>query len=228
MLTFIFFNKYNARIFIYIMNMIKVEKITTIIILMLFLFSSFSINSQAKDFEGLYLGGNLTTRAKADAYSGNIESLHINSDTGIGIEALFGFGWRFTNIYLGVEMQNSISTTKLKIYDSGLSTKSINEYSGKNIRFGYIFDNTALMYTILGTQKIQINSDDSTSSFRNLHTSEAFKYGIGGEFKLLENINARLEYTQSKFNGIHFITSDSSLFSDLTLKIIKLGIVYNF
>jgi len=203
-------------------------------ILFLLLFAN-ALN--AKTFEGFYVGGALSRNffyqnVKTDI---NVLNYHVKAyDTknNNSFEASLGYGMKFNNnFYTGIEAQVPLLGRKISLsnvslgdqYSGVLSkTKFVNVF-GAHARFGYVFEDKILLYTLLGYNHGRVGREQYYDSWANL---DGYKVGAGLEFAFTDNLAAKTEYSYTRFNKKEIHNNGLDFVNQLALHSVKIGLNY--
>ena len=195
-------------------------------------------------FEGLYVGIS-TTKATfessfthlartdlTDPFNNPLVSQYSNSNTqdiqhknsyGGGLQA--GYGLNYGPMYFGAEVGLIIDKGNTTFNDGTYDVKlSKSNTLDVNFRTGLTVSNKVLLYGLVGFSGVNLKSNgmdarlDDGRDFNERIT--ALRYGAGVEVSILENIAARLEYTQTKMgSAIVLDNADQFTFKPKTSRI---------
>ncbi|WP_080737522.1 outer membrane protein [Gallibacterium anatis] len=163
------------------------------------------ILSQATNFEGGYLGGELgfnkqsfSIPAEEIGYfsNGNYTG---SSSRSVGISVIGGYAFDYGNNFIGmVEGKLSIPNNKVKD-DAGEEIAKENFRVGLHYLQGYQIDNI-LPYVKVGVEAGNFDMNESNSNFNRVTFENSgafgFSYGLGMKVKLADNLIAGLDYSR--------------------------------
>ena len=196
------------------------------------------------DFGGLYagvqlgLGGlNVLSSGLRDLTAGNTDQGAMARDGSTG--GLFlGYGKMFKQWYLGVELETDAGETSLSHdHQSGATPAEPLKYTvsqkdgyGAGIRAGYALESGSMLYGRLGILRTTFNTtfvvNDGTLNQYN--TQDGQKIGIGAEVPAGDNIHLRFEYTYSKYDGYHVLTTNYDELYQNSTGYFNIGLTWHF
>jgi opacity protein-like surface antigen len=180
--------------------------------------------AQANAFEGFSAGvkvssaGSSTTlnnTAPNDSFSANLGQQSIVPTVELG----YTYGLT-KEIALGLTATYDLAETKLGTVDN-LNFKGSNHYS-LNFKPGYVFNNTTMIYAILGYNSM--TGKASANGYSASHTFNGFGAGAGVQVLLTKNIYVQAEAQQITYSGI----TDKSLKFTPSETLGTIGVGYKF
>ncbi|UXN34566.1 outer membrane beta-barrel protein [Avibacterium paragallinarum] len=162
--------------------------------------------SQAANFEGGYLGGELGFNKQSfsvpfkeighSSHNGNYAG---SSSRSVGIGVIGGYAFDYGNNFVGLlEGKLSIPNNKVKD-DAGEEIAKENFRVGLHYLQGYQIDNI-LPYVKVGVEAGNFDMNESNSNFNRVTFENSgafgFSYGLGMKVKLADNLIAGLDYSR--------------------------------
>lgn len=135
-------------------------------------------------FEGLYAG--------VEGSYGNFKADGGGKDGAFAGGAFAGYGFTFDKIYLGAEGGVNVSGTE---FTHGGLTYSRRFGYGATAKAGYLVTPKHLAYGLAGYERAEFKASDGTKG-----TNDGFRFGIGGETVVRNNITARTELSYTDWN----------------------------
>lgn len=164
--------------------------------------------------------------------------------TGISGALALGYNWLCSDFLFGFQLDGQISGTKAKIQSysfdpiDGIERSSITAEAkhsfGLNFRPGYLFNDNASGFLVLGYRHGRFNynsisSDVDGMNFPNASVNRGgFEFGLGTEISLNEQLGLRLEVTQTRYGSkdLASLPDESRLSSKTTINQGLLSLVW--
>ncbi|MDR3435308.1 outer membrane beta-barrel protein [Telmatospirillum sp.] len=199
--------------------------------------------AQAGNFDGFYagaqLGGAVDTIERNQTapafYAGQYKT---DSLAAVGVTGTIfaGYGMLFKDtIYLGAEMFGTFGNRdySYKETDPSAPYKEKNKFGnqwGFNVRPGYLINDKALIYGLLGYERVSMSSSSTSADAASYDkTNNAFQLGVGTEITVNGPLAMRIDYAHT---FIPDITVTNSIGISTTYKAqedsFKIGFSYHF
>jgi outer membrane immunogenic protein len=120
------------------------------------------------------------------------------------------------NLYLAAEINANISSSNSKDYNKELIHQSFShtnykmkESYGVSLLPGFLITDSTLFYTRLGysSGKFKLDTNDVSLSDIDTHLN-GFRYGVGLQQVVIENLSLRLEYSDVAYTSVSTFTTD--------------------
>lgn len=182
--------------------------------------SDMALPQVAFDFSGLYVGvqvgsGLLGTVATGlrDEQAGNTdrgELGHLGANAGL----FAGFGKQLDRWYFGVELAAQVGGNHLSHDHPSLTEPliyTINEESGlaASLKVGRVLGSSSMLYGRLGWARTTFNNTmiNVDGAFQTSQTQHGRQIGIGAETQLTSDLFWRFDYTVTRYDDYHLVTS---------------------
>lgn len=155
--------------------------------------------------------------------------------TGVSGALALGYNWLCGDFLIGFQLDGQMSGTKAKIqnysfdavdgFESSSITAEAKHSFGLNLRPGYLFNDNASGFLVLGYRYgdfkyTSISSDADGLDFptKSLN-SNGFEFGLGTEISLNEQLGVRLEVTQTRYasKDLDYVPNESRFSSKATI-----------
>lgn len=188
----------------------------------------------ANPFEGLYLGLNANySKVKANA---TYDLIDVDTSTFGGISSTdesagYGgvlYGGIGTNIwgpmYVGIEGGLGVNGGTANVSDGTTSFGLKSAFSFDiSTRLGMTVSDNILIYGLGGYTSIKFSgrgfTDDQSKSLGG------YRYGVGLEFMIMEDIAIRLEYVRTEHSAVTWINGGDSFSFDPSTQVFKIGVI---
>ncbi len=184
--------------------------------------------AQSLGFDGFYAGIAAGGVASTIELDNTVPGFGRNS-TDIGLKgvtggAFLGYGFKMTNVYIGIEGEYDVSNAEHRTTSFGFNVDVNREQAlGGAARLGYFFGRDTMLYGKVGYSYAQFEVE--SLGFRERKWNGGLKVGGGMEHAITPNVLARIGYdvdfTEVKLPAAGFK-------GDTITQVGKLGIAYKF
>ena len=188
------------------------------------------------ELRGFYLGGNVghgavntkltgqqmdSNPAPPPNYLGPYDFYGDFANTGATGGFFAGYGFTFSQIYLGVEVEAEAANLgwyhERTVAGGGgrdFAVEKRGSYGG-SLRIGYVLDNGALLYGRIGDVRTQFNTTYNKGNGTNfwvdrLDRLNGTRVGFGAEVPAARNAFVRMDYSYTKYDSYGFVTGHAA------------------
>jgi opacity protein-like surface antigen len=144
---------------------------------------------------------------------------------GFGINA--GYKMQYDRVFVAPEVFYDNLNNSTNDFGGAPTTLNVDNRYGVKVNLGYDLTSNVSAFVNLGLANVRYINRDPTTGTSSGYNKLAPIYGIGALYKLNNNWALKAAYDYQKFSTRYY--SSAPLIKDqLTLRVFKLGVIYNF